>query len=496
MNTQNIFVNALVKSTNIAHTENGAISNASTLSYVLDLFSQIGALRNGVGAKARIDQFEKAFAENPELTLKTLFWVRDVRGGAGERDTFRIFMSHLVSLGHGWMIRKNLSLIPEYGRWDDLWIFLDIPELRLDVIDLIKSQLKKDACAERPSLLAKWLPSENASSLESKRLARIIRTGIGLSSQDYRKVLSGLRSTINIVEKKMSSRQWDEINYEHVPSRAAMLYKDAFKKNDEVRYTKYLVDVSNGEKKINAGTLFPYEIIKRYLRNGSARVNEFDSTLEALWTSLPNYVTEFDDSLVIADTSSSMDGTPMEVSISLAMYMAERNKGPWHNLFINFDDNPTLNRIVGDTLQQKLMSICGVKWGGSTNIEAAFDLILNTAVQNNLTQDQLVKRLFIVSDMEFNQASRNGYASIAQETLFRTISKKFEDKGYTMPSLVFWNVRASNAQFPMSLQDSNFVNISGSSPSILRYMFTGVKMDAVETMLSVLNSERYAPVKI
>lgn len=488
----NVFANVFVQNMNTARTENGAVANATTLSYVLDLFSQIGAFRNGTGASARLDQFNRAWAEDKELTLRVLFHCRDIRGGSGERETFRVFLKHLVNTGYESIVKKNLSLIPEYGRWDDLWMFLDVPSMKSSVIDLIRLQLKNDACSKNPSLLAKWLPSENTSSKDSIRLARLIRTGLNLSSRDYRKILSGLRTTINIVEKQMSKKQWDTIQYERVPSRAAILYKDAFKSHDETRYNAYIQAVLSGEKKINSSALFPYEILKKYIGDFSyAGGLSLDPTLEALWKNLPNYIAESDNSLVVADTSGSMSGIPIHVAISLAIYIAERNKGCWHNKFINFSTHPSLQILKGETLLDKIKTLCTSEWYGSTDVKAVFMAILETAKRNKLPKEDMVKRVFIISDMEFNQGAPG-----MNVTLFREISSIYNNAGYELPELVFWNVRSAREQFPMSLQDTNFNNVSGSSPSILQYMFTGVKMTAYERMLSVINSERYQAIKV
>lgn len=481
------FEQSLQKTMNAtARTENGAVSNLTTNSSLLDLFSQIGALRTGSGARSRIAQFDRAVSEDNLLALKILFHARDIRGGSQERETFRIFYKHLATTRPE-MAAKNLHLIPEYGRWDDLWCLLDT-SLKSQVIGLIKNQLISDAKSEKPSLMAKWLPSENTSSNATCKLATLIRKELGLSSRDYRKVLSNLRSKINIVEKSMSQRKWDKIVYEHVPSRASMKYRKAFKKHDGKRYDAFLTAVMNGEKKIHAGALFPYEIVEKVLTTGQ------NETLEALWKNLPNYFGEnADDSLVVADVSGSMYGTPLYVSISLAMYMAERNKGIWNGKFITFSSDPTFNMVTGKTLFDKVTSLSRAQWGMSTDIEKVFDMILKAAKDAKLSNDEIVKKIFIISDMEFNAA--RGHRS-DHKTLFRTISDKYQKAGYTLPTLVFWNVRSAREQFPMSLDDTNFQMVSGCSPSILQYMFTNKNESAYEKMMTVLSSERYSAITL
>lgn len=481
------FASHLQKTMNAtAVTENGAVSNLTTNSALLDLFSQIGAMRTGGGAGNRIAQFNRAVSEDNLLAMKILFHARDVRGGSQERETFRIFFKNLVTTNPN-LVAKNLHLVPEFGRWDDLWCLLDT-QFKNQVIDLIKSQLVNDAKSEKPSLLAKWLPSENTSSSATRKLASVIRISLNLSPRDYRKVLSDLRSKINIVEKMMSTNKWENINYEHVPSKAAMKYRKAFGKHDQERYGAYITAVINGEKKIKAGTLFPYEIVGKFLQSAKD-----DPTAEALWKNLPNYFGDnSDDSLVVADVSGSMCGIPMQVSISLAMYIAERNKGVWNNKFITFSTNPVFNMLNGKTLRERVFNLHRADWHQSTNIERVFDLILKTAQDNNLKNNEIVKRIFIISDMEFNAASGGANHS----TLFRVISDKYKSAGYTLPTLVFWNVRSAREQFPMSLDDTNFQMVSGCSPSILQYMFTNVRESAYEKMLTVLNSERYSTITV
>ena len=481
------FVNHLSNGMNVAYTENGAQARATTNSNVLDLFSKIGALRNGVGAGNSLSLFRKAFSENPLLTLKALFWARDIRGGAGERETFKIFMKDLVKSGFTSVIKKNLHLIPEYGRWDDLWMFLDEKELKNDVIQLVKNKLKEDSVSKNPSLLAKWLPSENTSSKETVRYAKIIIEGLGITPRQYRKILSKLRNDLNIVEKNLTQKKYSNIVYEHVPSRASLLYKKAFTRHDQVRYTTYLQKVLSGEKKINSAALFPYEIVKKY-----TGIYAIDATLEALWKNLPNYIQNSDDSLVVADVSGSMQGIPMDVCISLALYIAERNHGCWKDKFITFSENPSIQSVIGNTLFERIRNLSRAHWGMSTNIEKVFDILLKTGKENHLPKDKMIKKVIIISDMEFNQAS----GRIDEKTLFQTIKKKWEKEKYEMPELVFWNVRASREQYPMAMGDGHFTYVSGSSPAICRYMFTNVRKDAYELMLEVLESERYSKITV
>lgn len=496
----NKLAQALNKAQNITLTENGALTNKSTNSALLDLFSQIGAYRSGkVDPKNRIPQFRNALAEDKLLATKMLFWVRDVRGGQGERNVFRTFLSELTEV-YPEIVLRNLHLIPEYGRWDDLFCLKD-SIIKNDVVALIKKQLTSDLKTEKPSLLAKWLPSINTSSKETCELAKWLVKKLEISPGTYRKMLSRLRNKIRIVEGIISRNLWEEVNYEHVPSKAGLKYRKAFKKHDDKRYTQYINDVQKGEKKINAATLYPYEIAVNVLTNNVA----FDvKTLDAMWSALPDFYNgKEENSLVLCDTSGSMTwvtignnskARPLDVALSLALYIAERNKGIWHNQIMSFDTNPRLVKIQGLNLKDKLLSMFDAGFGGSTDVEAAFMLILNTAIQHKLKQVDMPARIYIVSDMEFNEATV--IARNKETTLFRLLQKRFEERGFKMPQLVFWNVAARNIQFPMSLDDRGFLNVSGCNPSILKTLLKGEFTDAYEAMLETLNDKRYAQITI
>lgn len=488
-------LNALNKATNIAYTENGAKSNKTTNSAVLDLFSQISAYRTGAGASARIQALRRAYGEDALLTLKCLFYSRDIRGGQGERETFRVFMKELVKINIS-TVMKNLHLIPEYGRWDDVFELVGLDKnLDARIVSLVAEQIHKDLSSERPSLLGKWMPSINTSSSETKKLAKWLCNQLGWREKQYRKNLSLLRSRIKVLEAIISRNKWDSVVYEGVPSNASLKYRKAFKKHDTERYAAYIASVQKGEKKINAATLFPYDIVKKSLSGEGVNV------LDALWNNLPNFYGEHtENALVVVDVSGSMYGCygseknsvlPIYVSISLGLYLAERNKSIWHNRFITFTTNPKLQKIQGVNIHDKIKNLAAAEWGGSTNVEAVFRLILNTAVANNLTQADMPARLYIISDMEFNAATGS-----SRNTLFRGIQKEYESKGYQMPQLVFWNVSARNEQFPMSMDDRGFVNVSGCSPSIVKNLLGRTNTTAYDLMVETLNSDRYKAVEL
>jgi hypothetical protein len=471
--------NLMQKETNKTLTENNALTFKSSQSKVLDLFSMGGSLRTRTPEE--IEKFiSQALAEDKLLAIKCLFYLRDIREGQGERRTFRESLK-ILSRYYPKETAKVISLIPEYGRFDDLF-YLD----GLDIGTYLKSKIEEDLKSENPSLLSKWLPSENAHSKKTKELARKVRKYLGYSSKKYRKLLAELRTKIKIVESKMSQNKWSQINYEAVPSKATMIYKSAFKKHDEKRYEDYLGSVKKGEKRINTKTLLPYEIVRQAKR-------EENETLNLLWKNLPDYTINNEKALVVADTSGSMqmsqEGLPMDIAVSLAMYFAERNKGIFQNKFITFSSKPELQEVKGNTLGQKIMNLESAHWEQNTNIQAVFDLILNTAVENKIAKLDMPNAIYIISDMEFDEASRDD-----KETNFEAIKRKYSNAGYTMPILIFWNVDSRQNNVPVTQNEKGVLLISGSSPTVFKMALE--KTTPYKFMLKVLNSKRYEPLEI
>lgn len=493
-------IKALHNETNVTHTENGAVARKTTNTYVLDLFAQIGAMRNR-DERDIYGMFDKAFCEDPLLAMRTLFYSRDIRGGQGERRTFRIILKELCRR-HPKVVRKNIELIPEFGRWDDLYELFDT-SLEKAAGDLIAKQFLADMTSETPSLLGKWLKSENTSSKESRRLATKTRKILDLTSKAYRKSLSKLRKQINIVESKMSSKEWSTIEYDKLPSKAGLQYRKAFFRNDEERYKAFLDSLENGEVKVNSSTLFPYELVSKASRDSiyNRLPRQEVTLLDGMWKALPNYIGDKEeDSIAVVDVSGSMNGLPMEVAVSVGLYLAERNKGRFHNKFITFESKPQLVDVVGTTIVDKVNNMKSASWGGSTNLEATFDLILNMAVKYKMPQSEIPRKLYIISDMEFDSATDPSYYGYGcrynnkpsvNKTLMNKIADKYKAAGYEMPNLVFWNVNARNSQFPMSMDDRGFQLVSGCSPSIFEATMKGEFLSAYDLMLNVINAERY-----
>ena len=468
---------------NMTYTENGALTHKSSNSTIVDFFFHGAALRTEKDEHRIINLFADAFKEDPTTALRILFYIRDIRGGQGERRTFRIMLGYLVLNHPDWLI-KNMKLIPEYGRWDDLFILRNT-SLEAHMIDFIKKQLMEDLdnCSQsKPvSLLAKWLPSENTSSIKTRTVAKYMRVNLGYTPRAYRKVLSTLRNAIDVVERKLSAKQVDLIQYAHVPSNASLKYKKAFMKHDEERYKAYLDSVNKGETKINAATLYPYDLVHK-------AIFEYDNTVEALWKNLPDYVEDLC-GLVVADTSGSMYGRPIEVSISLALYIAERNKNEaWKDYFISFSRVPKFHKVQGRTLIERMKSV-ELGHVENTDLQAVFNMILTRAIQHSVPQEDMPKILLIVSDMEFDSCCVHNSL-----TNFEAIRNKYENAGYEMPTVVFWNVNSRNTQSPITIDERGAVLIGGCSPVVLKYAL-GQVTTPMQMVLNITESDRYKNIK-
>ena len=514
------FLNALERNTNLTYTENGALTNKSSLNACLDLFSLAGAMRNR--SEEDITRLlDLAIAEDPLTALKYVFYNGDIRCGLGERRTFKIMLKHLAN-NYPEYLRANIHLIPHYNRWDSLYA-LDETPLERSAYDLIKAQLEEDLTKDAPSLCAKWLASANASSKETKRLAKktslalnlcnftgdITKKTIYKNEEKYRKTLSELRSKINIVEKQMSNSEFSNIDYSHVPSNAMNKYTKAFYKRDGERFETFINDALLDKAKLNSKTLYPYEIVHKIL-SGKTKKDIEKTIAELQWNGLPDYVEGKDlKGICVVDTSGSMWGQPMEVAISLGLYCAERCTGAFKDKFITFSSNPQIQTVRGNNIVEKVHNMESADWGMTTNIEKVFNLILDTAVSNNSPQEDIPEFLFIISDMEFDRCEGRGRDfHLYKDTLFNVLKNRFEACGYKIPTLIFWNVDARNNQSPMVADENGWVAVSGFSPSIFKAVLNGIiieeepgvirtkeEVNPIEVMMKTLYSDRYAEVK-
>ena len=496
----NKFISGLTDATNIGYTENGAIKRNTTKSDLLDMFAMGGAYRTRSDEDV-IFLFKKAYAENPVYALKCLFYLRDVRGGQGERRFFRVCMKWLANYDTEAM-RRNLRYVPMFGRYDDLYVFVGTA-LEKDAFAFMKEQLALDVTCKTPSLLAKWLKSENTSSQKSRELANKTRAAFGMNHKQYRKTLSVLRERINIVERLMSENRWDEIEFDKIPSRAGMIYKNAFARHDIERMKQdptvqsYADFAKDTTKKVNADVLNPVDIANRIF-GGQVRTDTDRAIIDKYWSCLKDYYNGREENgIAICDVSGSMYGQPLNAAVSMSAYIAERGKGPFKDHFITFSNNPALVRFEGVDTYDKFMRAKNADWGGSTNVEAAMDLMLNVAIKNKVSVSDMPTTLYIFSDMEFNGCMTCGPASAGRwgggtyvrdtDTLFETIAKRWAAYGYELPRVIFWNLDARQENIPAL--GGRFSYVSGFSMNMVETILSG--KDGYDLMMEKLNTPRY-----
>lgn len=479
-------------------TLNGAKTHGSTGDACLDLFSVAGGMRcRSVSDQIRL--FDRAYIKNPEIAMKLLFHIRDIREGIGEREIFRSLIRHVAKT---WpeSARKNVRWISEFGRWDDLMCLMGTPAQK-EVVRVIRQQIEQDLQAiarreagelEAPvSLLGKWLPSANTSSARTRGQANVLMQALGMDARAYRKLLSRLRANSCITERYLSNRQVEKIRYEAVPAKAMLTYRSAFHRRDEERFDAYVEAAACGDATIHCDSLFPYEILRPYFGGGySVETPEQEAVLDALWDNLPmNIGTQ--NAIAVVDTSGSMycsrPGTPKPALISqaLGIYFAERCQGAFHNHMITFENQPHLMELHGRNLSEKLRYVQSFPWGMSTNLEAVFDLILTTAVNSGARQEEMPAVLYIISDMEFNQAIAN-----PDRTVYESARKRFEAFGYQMPAVVFQNVNSWQMQAPVTANTRGAALVSGAGTASMKERFDG-NVTPMSHMLKVLGSKRY-----
>jgi hypothetical protein len=455
-------------------TENGMATNSTSLNSCVDMFFMAGSARHWENNQIE-NLFQKALSEDPLMALKIMFWARDIRYGAGERNFFRVCLKYLEKyyLGH---LNKNIHLIPEYGRWDDLF------HLNKDLF----MPLIKEGLDNGNSLLAKWLPRKGD-------LANSIRKYLKLSPKEYRKLLVSLSNT---VEQLMCSKEFDKINYEHVPSVAMNKYRKSFYKNDSSRYSQFIHDVETGVSAIKSGAIYPYQLYDAFIKS---KTEDLTRAIEAQWNSLPNLMEGTSEKILpMVDTSGSMNfygALPARVAWSLGIYISERNESIFKNAILTFDSDPKMIYLNGTT-SEKIRTMKYIEWGGTTNIEAAFNLILNVSKNNNLSENEMPTTLLILSDMQFNP-----YKSNYDSTSLEMIKDLYDKSGYKMPRIIYWNLRSKENNVSASVFDKNVGLVSGFSPNILKSILIGNDIETdnsntpYEIMLKTINDERYDPIK-
>lgn len=462
--------NAKIKNPKSARTTNGMKARASTANANVDLFFQIGAARG----KDVTAMFETAFREDRLTALKILAWSRDVRGGAGERQIFRDVLSY-VEVYHPSELAQLVKLAPHYGRWDDI-LHLDTDLGR----DLAFAEIKEALMVKNNGLCAKWMPRKGA-------VAVALTKYLGLTPKGYRKLIVGLTK---VVETQMCANDWGNINYEHVPSLAAARYQKAFGRHDAIGYSAYKSKLGAGTAKINAEAVYPYDVIKS-IQNGDKVVGK------AQWDALPNFI---GDELVLpmVDVSGSMTCrvggnmnsalTCMDVAVSLGLYLADKNSGPFKDMFMNFSSEAKIEVLKGDIVQ-KLNQLKRSHWGMSTDLHAAFKEVLRVATQNSVPADQMPRYILIMSDMQFNQCVQHDDSAIEM------IRRKYADAGYEMPNIVFWNLNAHMGNVPVKHNEEGVALISGFSPSIVKSVLAADALTPDSIMRQTIDQARYDLVK-
>ena len=422
--------------------------------------------------------FKKALLENEELAIANLLYILDIRNGKGERRLFQIMFKYLCN-NNRILALKVLSFISELGRFDYILIGIDTL-IEKEVVSLIKEQLNIDINSDSPSLLAKWLPSHRSyghNNLLAKKLIKLLN----ISEREYRKTLSDIRSKINIVEKNLTDRNYYNIDFEKVPSKAMMKYRGVFQRNMTDEFSLYVDSVKEGKSKINTSGLFAYEIVKKILV-GSVENLEL---CNLMWENQKDILSGVDTNLlVVADTSGSMCRfglLPISTSIGLAIYIAQRNKGFFKDHYITFSEKPVIQKICGNNICEIISNMEEINCY-NTDIDKVFELILNSAIENKLSQKDLPSHIMIISDMEFDR----GVKSIGG-TNFDGWIKMFEEVGYKLPKIIFWNVAGNASGVPVTKYEKDVVMVSGFSTNILNNLLELENYTPVDIMMESLS---------
>ena len=458
------FAEAVKTTPEVARTQNGMKAVAHSGNALVDLFYKIGASRG----KDVTKDFERAFQEDADVAMKIALWSRDVRGGAGERQIFRDILLHLERL-HPDVLEQVMPFVPEFGRWDDLLIF------KTERFKGMAYTMLGDALRDRNGLAAKWTPRKGPIALE-------LRKFYGMTPKNYRKSLVALT---NVVETKMCAKDWNSIEFGKIPSLAAARYNKAFGRNAAEAYAKYKARLVSGTDKVNASAVYPYDVIKT-LRFGG------DSTVaDAQWAALPNYVGN-NSVMPLVDVSGSMSCPVggnnnlqcIDVSLSLGLYCADKNTGPFKDVFLTFSAKPKA-QVVKGSLAQKMAQMNSSDWGMNTDLHAAFDEILRVAVKGKVADSDMPKTLLILSDQQYDKCIR------FDDSAHQMIKRKYKDAGYTVPNVVFWNLNAYD-NVPVKFDERGTALVSGFSPAVMKGILSGADMTPYGIMMATVDVPRYS----
>lgn len=445
-------------------TNKGAVTHSTSLNNCVDMFFLAGASRN-MSSTDIITIFERAYAQDPNIAAKILFWSRDARGGAGERHFFQVVMRHIGDK-YPEVFDRLMVHVPEFGYWKDVFV---VEKPTDNNLNWLMHSLKESPNA---NLLAKWFPRKGPWFVAMHKYLKI-------TPGEFRRMLV---SMTKVVETQMCNQEWDGIKYEHVPSIAMNRYRKAFFKHDEARMKSYIEKVHSGEAKINASVLFPHQLYQAINQRQDERA------VEAQWNNLPDYMEGTTERIIpVCDVSGSMLGLPMDVSVALGIYISERNKGIFKDAFITFSGRPEMQYLKG-SLAQRMRQLNQAPWGQTTNLQATFDLILNSALREKLSEDEMPTKLLIISDMEFDTACF-GYRQPA--TNLDVIRVKYQQAGYKMPEIIFWNVNGRIGNSSAQVNDQGVGLVSGFSPSILKSILKGKVYGPTELMMDTIMVDRY-----
>ena len=488
---------ALVEESTWDKTWNGADMKKTTQSACLDLFGLAGSMRDSTNEHRR-SLFEKAYNENPDMAMKLLFYIRDIRGGYGERKTFQEMLIWAACENPN-SVEKNLWAILEFGYAKDLYSLIGTP-VEDAMWDFMKHQFEIDLYNMKAnkgvSLLAKWIATPDSKSESTSRLGKITAKKLGYSyktMRDYKNKLRALRKYINIPEAKMCSGKWDDIEYSKCTSRFILKNRKALLKHDADRFNAWLDATAKGKANINTGTLTPYDVIHQLVSDGNSK------ELDVMWNNLEDNCTG--NAMVMCDTSGSMSFVysgmvkPIEVAIALSIYLSQRNKGDLKNIVMTFESIPNVVELNSKSLNGNYNILKDAPWGGSTDLEAAFDLLLRLAVKNKVPVEDMPDALIIISDMQINCLGNGMIDEDGRMTFFDTMKIRFEERGYKMPHAVFWNVNAIKPTFHASMNDAGVSFVSGYSTNVYKQVMESLGKTPYEMMLSVVESERYKDIE-
>jgi hypothetical protein len=463
------FTNAMFSNDSL--TNNGAVTHSTAGRYCLDLFFIAGASRT-MSEQDILLAFSRAYREDKLTALKILFWARDARGGAGEKRFFQVIMRSLL-ISDGEVYDQVAIHIPTFGYWKDIFIIERPSE---DTLNWLGHQLKEN---DNANLLAKWFPRNGEWFVAMHKYLKV-------SAGSFRRMLTSMSNT---VEQKMCANEWETIQYSTVPSVAGKTYSKTFGKHDGIRYQSYISDVMEGKEKMNASVLFPSDLVNK-ITNINWGEEEDARAYDAMWKSLPNYMEGCTERILpVCDVSGSMQGTPMDVSIGLGLYISERNEGPFKDLVLTFTDTPKFHMIQGNTLSERVVNLRQADWGMTTDLFKAFTVLLDRAIAGNIAQEDMPTKLLIISDMEFD-------AACGIRTNFDVIKGMYEQAGYELPGIIFWNVNGRLGNVPVKANTINTALVSGFSPSIIRSILGGDELSPLAVMMKTINADRYKCISV